>query len=208
MEDGMTTSILSRRTLVASAAAVPALAVSAAAVAGPTPAGPTTLPPELIERFVRVRAWYLDNHKRYLAWSDEVDRRLYAATGVSREQYLDMDYKQRRANGLGDVHSRLCNEVPHEESEGECEQLGDERWAVAEAIMNHQPQTFADLAWQAEAFLVADLEILHEQPNECASDRLIRTLFQHIRTLGALPQPDDPLRALSIDIYSDSDAEA
>ena len=65
--------------------------------------------------------------------------------------------------------------------------------------------TFADLALQAEAYLVADLEMLSERTDLCTSDRLIRTLFGHIRTLGALPQPDDPLGALSLDICSDGE---
>ena len=49
--------------------------------------------------------------------------------------------------------------------------------------MAHKPQTFADLALQAEAYLVADLEMLSEWTDLCTSDRLIRTLFGHIRTL-------------------------
>ena len=119
-----------------------------------------------------------------------------------------MKYGHPGKKELGAVRGRLCKEVPDGQSEAETEDLGDERWAVAEAIIAHTPQTFADLAWQAEAFLIADIEILDAAPNGCTSDRLIRTLFQHIRTLGALPQPDDPMGALSIDLYSNSDAEA
>jgi hypothetical protein len=36
---------------------------------------------------------------------------------------------------------------------------------------------------------MADLEMLSSRPNFCTGDRLIRTFFQHIRNLGALPQP-------------------
>jgi hypothetical protein len=34
---------------------------------------------------------------------------------------------------------------------------------------------------------------------------LIRTFFQHIRTLGGVPQPDDPFGALSIDVSRNED---
>jgi hypothetical protein len=72
--------------------------------------------------------------------------------------------------------------------------------------MAHKPQTFADLAWQAAAYLMADLDLLSFAPDSSTSDRLIRTLFRHIRTLGALPQPDDPRGTLSLDIGSDGEA--
>jgi hypothetical protein len=203
MEDGMTTtSTLPRRTLVAGAAASPALAVPA--VAGAAPA--TTLPPELIERFVRVRAWYLDYHRREQAENDEIERRFYAATGLAEGQCSDLDRGDPRRKKYDAVHTKIIREVLTKDSEAECEQLSDERWAVAEAIMDHTPQTAADLSWQAEAFLTADLEI-YQSPNSSTGDRLTRTLFQHIRTLGALPQPDDPLGALSIDLYSADDEQ-
>ena len=69
--------------------------------------------------------------------------------------------------------------------------------------MDHKPQTVVDLAWPAEAYLLADLDIFSFAPDSATSDRLIRTFFHHIRTLGALPQPDDPLGALSIEVDSD-----
>jgi hypothetical protein len=110
MEDGMTTtSTLLRRTLVASAAALPALAVPAAA--GTSPTAPTTLPPDLIERFVRVRAWYIDYRRREEAHSDEVDRRFYAATGVTKEQYREMNYGHPRRKELDPIHTKICNEL-------------------------------------------------------------------------------------------------
>jgi hypothetical protein len=100
----------------------------------------------------------------------------------------------------------ISKEFPGEDDQAECDELCDERWNVAEAIIVHQPQTIADLAWQAEAYLMADMEMLSSKPNSCTTDRLIRTFFQHIRNLGALPQPEDPLGALSIDTYDDSAA--
>ena len=74
----------------------------------------------------------------------------------------------------------------------------DERWNVAEAMFECKPRTVADLAWQAEAYLLVDMEIVNSAP-ECSFDRMIRQLFQHIRTLGGTPQPDDPMGLLSID---------
>jgi len=201
-----TTSTLSRRTLVASAAALPALAVPTVVSAVPARAASTTLPPDLIERFVRVRAWYLDYCKQEKLEGDEIDRRFYAATGLTEEQWEDLDRDHPRWEEFDAVRSKTIREVLTEESETECEQLCDERWRAAEAIFDHAPQTIADLAWQAEAFLIADLEI-YQGLARFTSERLIRTLFRYIRTLGALPQPNDPLGALSLDISSDDDGD-
>jgi hypothetical protein len=205
MEDGMTTtSILSRRTLVASAAALPALAVPAVASAATARTGAsTTLPPELIERFVRVRTWFLDFSRRETLWSDEVNRRLYAATGMTGEQYHAMNCRERPAQ-VNEAHSIICDEVQMEGYEDEGDDLCTERWEAAAALMAHQPQNIADLAWQLEAFIVADLEITCD-PSECSGDRLTRAFFQNMRTLGALQQPDDPLGALTINMLSDDD---
>jgi hypothetical protein len=189
---------LSRRAVLAGAASVPAIALPAAASAAASPSE-CTLPPDLVERFVRMRAWYLDSHKRFTLWSNEVDRRFYAATGLTREEWFDLDRDHPRWNELDAAHGKICAVVPDSDRyKGECEELGDERWAVAEAIMAHKPQTFADLAWQAEAYLIADLDLLSSSPDSSTSDQLIRTLFRHIRALGALPQTDDPLGALGL----------
>jgi hypothetical protein len=60
-------------------------------------------------------------------------------------------------------------------------------------MLEHEPKSIVDLAWQAEAWLLADLDLL-----EGSDQPMLDTLFQHIRTLGALPQPDDPHGALTI----------
>jgi hypothetical protein len=188
---------LSRRAILAGAASVPALPAAAALSATSTSA--CTLPPDLVERFVRLRAWYLDFEKQEKAWGDETDRRFFAVTGVTTEEWRDLDRDHARWSELDAAYDKILAEVPDiDRYEGECEELGDERWAVAEAIMAYKPQTFADLAWQAEAYLIADLDIYSFAP-ESSSAELIRTLFAHIRTLGALPQPDDPLGMLSLD---------
>jgi hypothetical protein len=103
------TATLSRRTLVASAVALPALAVPAAA--DPSPTAPTTLPPDLIERLERVRAWYLDYRRREEAHGNEVYRRFYAATGVTEEQYREMNYGHPRRKELDPIHTKICNEL-------------------------------------------------------------------------------------------------
>ena len=187
----------SRRAILAGAAMLPAASLPALASSGPAQAA-TTPPPDLIERFVRVRAWYLDNNKREKLSSDEVDRRFYAATGLTGDQWRDIDYNDPRRRELVSVRSKIYRQVESSDDEAESEQLCDERWSVAEAMFAHEPQNVVDLAWQAEAYLLADLELY--QPPEATADRLIRTIFQHIRTLAALPQPDDPLGALSINI--------
>jgi len=185
---------LSRRTLVTSAAALPALAAPAAA----SPS--CTLPPDLIERFVRVRAWYLENDARESQRSGEIDRQFYAATGVPCKQYHDMDHDDPRREELSAVFTKILKEMQdddvEEDEQSEADRLCHERWSVAEAMLNHEPQSIVDLAWQAEAWLLADLELLHH--NHDHSQSLLGMFFRHIRTLGALPQPDDPFGALTI----------
>jgi hypothetical protein len=193
MEDGM--SNLSRRSLVTSAAALPVLAVPAAA----SPS--CTLPPDLIERFLRVRAWFLENRARESLWSDEIDKRFYAATGVTSKQWRDMlDGDETRHEELQVLRHKVYEEVEGGVSDEECTALCNERWSVAKAMLNHEPQTIVDLAWQAEAWLVADLELFGHYGNA-----LLGTMFRNIRMLGALPQPDDPFGALTI-VASDEEA--
>ena len=72
----------SRRTLLVGASMLPVASLPALAGSAPAQAA-TTLPPDLIDRFVRVRAWYLDNYKRAELLSDEIDRRFYAVTGLT-----------------------------------------------------------------------------------------------------------------------------
>lgn len=187
----------SRRTLLVGASILPVASLPVLANSAPAQAA-TTLPPDLIDRFVRVRAWYLDNYKRAELLSDEIDRRFYAVTGLTRDQRREIGYDDPRRRELAAVHKKIWVELGGDDEEDECEKLGEERWAVAEAMFEHKPQNIVDLAWQAEAYLLADLELY--QPPEATADRLSRTLFQYIRTLGAVPQPDDPLGALSINI--------
>lgn len=174
----------------ATAAALPAANANAASVC--------TLPPDLIERFVRMRALFLDDRKRDELRRAEIDTRFRAATGVSLEEYYELEYNGPRRKELNVVHNKIWEEVPGSLSDEEVGRLGDERWSVVEAIMECEPKTIVDIAWQAEAFLIADLEIVTSPP-ACSHERLIRLLFHHIRTLGALPPPDDPFGALAID---------
>jgi hypothetical protein len=57
--------------------------------------------------------------------------------------------------------------------------------------VNHKPQTVADLAWQLEAFLIADVAIISSPPTD-PCDQMLRTLLHHVRTLGAIPNPMTP----------------
>jgi hypothetical protein len=184
---------LSRRSLVASAAALPALAVPALAASVADTS--TTLPPDLIERFVRLRAWHVENSERYRRLSEEIDRRFYSATGITFDEWRDIMFDDPRRKKLDAVHSKIWAEVAPDADE-EADELHDERWGVADAMMAHKPQTFADLAWQAEAYLIADLELLDRAPS--SDSWMLRTLFHNIRMLGAIPQPNDPLGILSI----------
>ena len=105
-DEAMSHANLSRRAIVVGTSTLPALAALpiCAAVAAAAPSreiadASTTLPPDLIERFVRVRAWYLDNDKRHRLWRDAFNRRFYAASGVTMEQYRDMDYDHPPSQG-------------------------------------------------------------------------------------------------------------
>jgi hypothetical protein len=189
---------LSRRSLVISAAVLPALSVPALTVSA-TVSSACTLPPDLIERFVRVRAWFLEIHARESQHSAEIDRRFYAASSVTRKQYRAMNYDDPRREELNTLHGKIIKETPHDDEDvdeygqTEADRLCDERWNVAKAMLDHQPQTIIDLAWQVEAWLLADLEIIGtEEPS------MLGTIFRHIRTLGPLPQPEDPFGALAI----------
>lgn len=193
---------------IVSAAAIATAAALPASAANAISASACTLPPELIERFVRMRAWYLEDHKQWRLRREEIDKRFYATTGITFDEYRDLEYEDPRRKELSAVHHKLCDDISSSVSDEETERLGDERWSVVEAIMEYEPKTIVDLAWQAEAFLIADLEIVASPPT-CSHERLIRLLFHHIRTLGALPQPEDPRGALSIDIseYESDDGE-
>ena len=72
---------LSRRHLVTTAAALPALVMPAAAHASAC-----TLPPDLIERFLRMRAWFMEDHARDSLESREFDKRFRAASGFTADQ--------------------------------------------------------------------------------------------------------------------------
>jgi hypothetical protein len=87
-----------------------------------------------------------------------------------------MKYGHPGNTELGAIHSKLCKEIPDEESETETEELRDERWEVAELMMAHTPKTIADLGWQAEAFLVANLEMISSRA-ACPADRMTRQVF-------------------------------
>jgi hypothetical protein len=193
---------LSRRHLVTTAAALPALAMPAAAHATAC-----TLPPDLIERFLRMRAWYLEDHARDTLQSREFDKRFEAASGLTTDEYRDIRRGNPRYEELEAVFDKVSDELQHESGrtikteEDETERLCDERWAVAKAMMAHEPQSIVDVAWQLEAWLVADLELLDSSESDTCS--MFRTFVQHVRTLGAVPQPDDPFGALAL---ADSEA--
>jgi len=135
-----------------------------------------------IERFVRVRAWYLRFSQIEMLYGDEIDRRFYAATGFTSEQMRDLNRDHPGFKEFEAARKKVYAEVPvpRELDDAESNLLGDERWRVAEAIIDHKPQTVVDLAWQAEAYLLADLDIFSVAPVSSTADRLARMLFRHI----------------------------
>jgi hypothetical protein len=147
-----------------------------------------------------MRAWYLEDDAQYSLERREHDKRFYAATGLTNDQYHAIDRHDPRHKELEALWSKLWNDLQHESGrseEAETGRLGDERWAVAEAMMAHEPQSIVDVAWQLEAWLIADLELFNSAGDDCTSTQLFRMFVEHVRTLGAVPQPDDPFDALS-----------
>jgi hypothetical protein len=97
------------------------------------------------------------------------------------------------------ISNKLYAQIPmFRDDDPETEALFNERWGVAEELLSCEPKTVVDLAWQAEAYLLADLDLLSFSPGNCSSDWMLRTLFQHVRS--AVPQPNDPAGLLSIDV--------
>jgi hypothetical protein len=190
---------LSRRHLVTTAAALPALALPAAAHATAC-----TLPPDLIDRFLSMRAWFLEDHVRYSVRSREFDKRFEAAAGITTDEYRDMEYHGLRRKELEPTWDKVSDELrresgrTNESEEAEVTRLGDERWAVAEAMMAHESQSIVDVAWQLEAWLIADLELFNSAGDDCTSTQLFRMFVEHVRTLGKVPQPEDPFDALRL----------
>jgi hypothetical protein len=158
----------------------------------------------VIERFLRMRAWFVEDHARYSLQKHEFEKRFEAASGVTADEYRDMEYHGPRSKELRPTWDNVRSELLHESGrtneseEAEAEALGAERWAVAEAMMAHEPQSIADVAWQLEAWLIADLELFNSAGDDCTSTQLFRMFVEHVRTLGAVPQPDDPFGALSL----------
>jgi hypothetical protein len=121
--------------------------------------------------------------------------------GVTKDEYHEINYGDPGKTELRAVFGKIVEEVlaADPDDEEESDKLCEERWSVAEALMGHVPQTFADLAYQAEAYLIADLDLL-EDASSGTSDWLIRTLFHNVRTLGAIPQSNDPSGVSSLDL--------
>jgi hypothetical protein len=163
-----------------------------------------TLPPDLIERFLRMRAWFMEDHARDSLESREFDKRFHAASGFTADQWRDIEYGDPRKKELEVIWNRVSKELhreggrTNESKEVETSRLSDERWAVAEAMMAHEPKSIVDVAWQLEAWLIADLEMFNYSDSDATSDQLFRMFVEHVRTLGAVPQPADPFGALSL----------
>jgi hypothetical protein len=123
-----------RRAILAGAATLPALTVPALAV--PATSG-CTLPSDLIERLLRVRAWFLEIHAQESRHRAEVDKRFYEASGITRAEYFDMAADDPRREELNALNIKVSKQDDREEvdeyGQTEADRLCDERWDVAEA---------------------------------------------------------------------------
>jgi hypothetical protein len=84
--------------------------VSGACYAGRRTCNTCTLPPDLIERFLTMRGWYLEDHARYSLWSREFDKRFYTAIGLTTDQYRDVKYGDPCKKGLEAIWDRVSDE--------------------------------------------------------------------------------------------------
>jgi hypothetical protein len=73
-------------------------------------------------------------------------------------------------------------------------EISDELWPLAEAMLSQTPQSATDLAWQAEALLTADCELA--EGDDIPDGRLVRKLIKNVFALsGTLPIQGLPAEA-------------
>jgi hypothetical protein len=191
----MTAHQTTRRAILAGASSVP-LAVTVGAVAAPmivssAPTVDAVSFPALVDQFVRIRE--RRNAKRALdqMWGDKIDKLFYEATGLDWDA---LDWQNPGFQQLEAVRRRIVHENPDDsdvDEEGvdnEWNEILDELWPLAEAMINQTPQSAVDLAWQAEALTTADCELLEIPADDYPADRLLRKLLNNVRAFsGELP---------------------
>jgi hypothetical protein len=177
---------LSRRSLVASAAALPALALPAVATAQCYPVEPDA---ELIklaetyERIFRIRApLAADYNERWGNAIDEARERVANLSGPERSKMYDVEM------------ARLWVESGSEKANEKVEPLNDQLYDLALKIMDAPVQTAAGL--RARVALVANAypDLWDAPPKDLDWDRrVVRSLIEAICSLGGFALPTETM---------------
>ena len=196
-------------TMVSASALATATAVVAPSVASAASTTVDTVSfPGLIARFIRFRERWRNQRALDQVRQDEFDDLFFKASGFTKEQRLAIGASDPRWKEMLALMDKIAAEIRDYDLVDEhgrsiaWNALIDEIWPLADEILGQTPRTIADLAWQAEALTIADVQLL--EPGSYPSARLLRNLLANIRTLSgplSLPSavsasaPSDPLFA-------------
>jgi hypothetical protein len=174
-------------TMVSAATLATAAAVAAPTIVAAAPVGDVSFP-DLVAQLVRVRERLNERRVDVKAWSDKINQLFFDATGLTNDERLAIDRgEDPRQESFQEIHTRLMEENPYWGDDDALDRLVNDLWLVVEAIVSRTPTSVADLAWQAEALVTADPEILSDLGEACY-EGLQAQVFKNIRTLaGPLP---------------------
>jgi hypothetical protein len=168
---------LSRRAILAGASAIPIAACTSAAASADDVSFP-----DLVARFVHVRGRYHERKARDEVHSRLIDLLLNETTGMTEEQRNSINVGDPRFDQLvkdiNEAYRQIPDDDPVDEHGGSIAwtEISDEMSSVSEAMLGQVPRSAADLAWQAEALVISDCEILYSDHAESMC-QLFRNIF-------------------------------
>lgn len=179
---------LSRRALMAGApmAAVAALPLPQPAAAAPAPGAVSF--PALLAQFMPVRDRWLSKNARDEAHAAIRADLFYKASGMTNEERLAMDPSDPRFDQMHALFMQVMDEVQSGDpvdkhgADIEWNEIFDEFYPLADAILSQPAQSIADLAWQAEVLVMSDCQ-LTEDSNDPTHWRTYK-LVENIRLLS------------------------
>jgi len=175
--------------IVSAASLATATAVVDPSIASAPPSVDATSFPELVARFVRSRERWRTQRARDQAEDDKIDNLLVRATGLTRAEQPESP-SDPRWDEFNAAHHRIMEENPSDDPVDEegasiaWNEINDELWPLAKAMLNQTPHSLTDLAWQAEAILTADPQEL-QSTDDNPGGRLLRSLLENISALAA-----------------------
>jgi hypothetical protein len=196
---------VNRRAFMNSIVALPIVAavpveISTPAIANQAIAGDVSFP-SLVARFARLQERWIVQDAKCKAWSGNIDRLFFEATGVTARQLHAADIRDPRFQELQEIWCKIIDETPSDDPVNETgdsiawNELNDELFPLAEAMLSRTPQSVADLGWQTEAILTAYDELRDEDTD--VDYPMIPKLLKNIRALaGPLPIPNMTLAAV------------